>query len=292
MSLVKTIKELNSWLDSHDCKNKTLGFVPTMGYLHEGHLSLVKEARANNDLVAVSIFVNPIQFGPGEDYEKYPRDITRDCRLAEEAGADIIFSPDTKEIYLPGASTKVEVKGEITNKLCGASRPIHFKGVTTVVNILFSIVRPDRAYFGQKDAQQAIIIKKMVCDLHIPVEVIVCPIVRESDGLAMSSRNVYLNPEERKQALSLNRGLQKAREYLKSGADGCDQIDRLAEVIRLEIEKEPLAEIEYVQVLDENTLETIEIIRPACRALAAVAVRFGHTRLIDNTILAIEEAVS
>jgi pantoate--beta-alanine ligase len=197
MSLIRTINDLEAWFLGADRRNKTLGFVPTMGYLHEGHCSLIRAAKSQNDLVAVSVFVNPTQFGPGEDFESYPRDIDRDYTLARAAGADVVFSPGVGEVYAPGASTAVEVTGDITNKLCGASRPTHFKGVTTVVSILFNIVRPDKAYFGQKDAQQALIIKKMVRDLRMPVEVIVCPIVREADGLAMSSRNVYLGPEER-----------------------------------------------------------------------------------------------
>jgi pantoate--beta-alanine ligase len=287
MCLVKTVKDMNNWLTSQDRKNKTLGFVPTMGYLHEGHLSLIKEAKVNNDLVAVSIFVNPTQFGPGEDYKLYPRDIEHDYQLALAAGADIIFNPEASEIYIPGSSTVVEVTGDITNKLCGASRPNHFKGVTTVVNILFNIVRPDRAYFGQKDAQQAMIVKRMVRDLHIPVEVVVCPIVREADGLAMSSRNVFLSPQERRQALSLNRGLQKAQEYLASGADACNHVENLINVIRQEIRKESLAVIDYVQILDGETIEDIHVIEPSQRALAAVAVKFGKTRLIDNRILVV-----
>lgn len=288
MSLIKTIRELNDWLKSHDRKNKTLGFVPTMGYLHDGHVSLIKEARARNDLVVVSIFVNPIQFDPGEDYEKYPRDIERDYRLARESGADVVFNPEANEIYAPSFSTEVEVKGDLTKKLCGASRPIHFKGVTTVVNILFNIVKPDQAYFGQKDAQQAIVIKKMVRDLHIPVEIIVCPIIREKDGLAMSSRNLYLNVEERIQALALNRGLQKASEYFKSGAFDCNHVDKLIHLIRQEIQQEPLAKIEYIEVLDGVTLENIKYIEPTHTALVAIAAKFGNTRLIDNTILSSE----
>jgi pantoate--beta-alanine ligase len=285
MSLIKTVKDLNDWFESHDRKSRTLGFVPTMGCLHDGHLSLIKEAKAHNDLVAVSIFVNPIQFGPGEDYGKYPRNIERDYRLAREAGADVVFRPEVNEIYVPDSSTEVEVKGGLTKKLCGASRPIHFKGVTTVVNILFNIVRPDRAYFGQKDAQQAIIIKKMVRDLHIPVEIVVCPIIREKDGLAMSSRNLYLNGQERTQALALNRSLQKAREYLASGAGDSTNVDKLISVIGQEIHKEPLAKVEYIEILDGDTLENIECIEPSRKALAAVAVRFGNTRLIDNAVL-------
>lgn len=286
MSLVKTVKDLNDWLNSHGRNNKTLGFVPTMGYLHEGHLSLIKEAKANNDLVAVSIFVNPTQFGPGEDYDKYPRNIERDCQLALAAGADVIFNPEVSEIYIPGASTEVEVTGDITHKLCGASRPSHFKGVTTVVNILFNIARPDRAYFGQKDAQQVLIIKKMVRDLHIPVEVVVCSILREADGLALSSRNVFLSTKEREQALALSRGLEKAERYLASGINGCNNVETLINVIRLEIQKESLAVIDYVQILDGETLEDMLVIDTSRKALAAVAVKFGKTRLIDNRILA------
>ena len=218
MSLIKTARALNDWYSRAGRRNKTVGFVPTMGYLHDGHLSLIKSAKAQNDLVVVSVFVNPTQFAPGEDYESYPRDIHRDYLLAMEAGADAVFNPEADEIYVGGASTTVEVTGDITKKLCGASRPAHFKGVTTVVNILFNIVRPDRAYFGQKDAQQALIIKKMVRDLHMPVEVVVCPIVREADGLAMSSRNVYLSTQERRQAACLNAALQSAEDYLESDA--------------------------------------------------------------------------
>jgi pantoate--beta-alanine ligase len=256
-----------------------------MGYLHAGHLSLIKAARAQNDFVVVSVFVNPTQFGPGEDFEKYPRDIERDYRLAKSAGADIVFNPEPSEIYVPGSSTEVEVKGDITKKLCGASRPIHFKGVTTVVNILFNIIQPDRAYFGQKDAQQALIIQKMVKDLHIPVEIVVCPIVREEDGLAMSSRNIYLSPDERSQALSLSKGLRKAREYFISDREGCRIVENLKTAIRREIQNEPLAAIEYVEILDGSTLEDIASIEPGRTALAAVAVRFGKTRLIDNIVL-------
>ena len=290
MSLAKTITELNNRLESHDRKRETLGLVPTMGFLHAGHLSLIREAKSHNDLVVVSIFVNPTQFGPGEDYAQYPRDIARDYRLAREAGADIVFCPEANEIYLSDSSTEVEVKGDLTKKLCGKSRPIHFKGVTTVVNILFNIVRPDRAYFGRKDAQQAIIIRKMVRDLHIPVEIVVCPIVREKDGLAMSSRNLYLNQEERKQALALKRGLQRARDYVASGADASIPVDELIRIIRSEIQKEPLAKAEYIEILDGDTLEEMQCIEPSRKALAAVAVKFGSTRLIDNMILNSEEA--
>ncbi|MBW8381737.1 MAG: pantoate--beta-alanine ligase, partial [Youngiibacter sp.] len=281
MSIIKTVKELEAWSKNADRKNSTLGLIPTMGYLHEGHCSLIRAAKSENDLVVVSVFVNPTQFAPGEDFESYPRSIERDYKLAIEAGADVVFNPETEEVYVPGSSTFVEVTGEITRKLCGASRPTHFRGVTTVVNILFNIVRPDKAYFGQKDAQQAMIIKKMVRDLHMPVEVVVCPIVREADGLAMSSRNVYLSQEERKQALCLSGGLKKAWEYLNSGAEDSRSVKKLIEIIGNEIEGQSLAVIDYVMILDGETLEEIADIEPGKTALAAVAVKFGKTRLID-----------
>ncbi|SHI02711.1 pantoate--beta-alanine ligase [Sporobacter termitidis DSM 10068] len=285
MSLIKTIPELEAWLDTMGRHGRTLGFVPTMGCLHAGHLSLIKAARAQNDLVVASVFVNPTQFAPGEDYENYPRDIGRDYALAREAGADAVFNPRAAEIYIPGASTAVEVTGEITKKLCGASRPTHFKGVTTVVNILFNLIRPDRAYFGQKDAQQALIVKKMVRDLHMPVEVVVCPIVREADGLAMSSRNVYLSPEERRQAVCLNEALGKAEEYAASGAASSTSAARLTEIMESHINSRSLAVIDYVRVLDSETLADIAAIAPGQKALAAVAVKFGKTRLVDNRVL-------
>ena len=288
MSIIKTAKELEAWSKNADRKNRTLGLVPTMGYLHEGHCSLIRAAKSENDLVVVSVFVNPTQFAPGEDFESYPRSIERDYNLAIEAGADVVFNPETEEVYVPGSSTFVEVTGEITRKLCGASRPTHFRGVTTVVNILFNIVRPDKAYFGQKDAQQAMIIKKMVRDLHMPVEVVVCPIVREADGLAMSSRNVYLSQEERKQALCLSGGLKKAGEYLNSGAEDSRSVKKLIEIIRNEIEGQSLAVIDYVMIHDGETLEEIADIEPGKNALAAVAVKFGKTRLIDNRVLSVE----
>lgn len=287
MKLVKTAAEMNMWLEKADRRNKTIGFVPTMGYLHEGHLSLIRTAKAQNDLVVVSVFVNPIQFGPGEDYDSYPRDIDHDYLLAVEAGADLVFNPVIEEIYTPDFSTTVQVTGDLTTKLCGRSRPSHFKGVTTIVNILFNLVRPDTAYFGQKDAQQALIIKKMVHDLHIPVKVVVCPIVREKDGVAMSSRNVYLSPAQRQQAAALNRGLKKAKEYLNSEADDKNSVEKLRHIIKSEITNQELAEIDYVQVLDGETLEEIESIQPGKKALAAVAVRFGKTRLIDNSVLTV-----
>lgn len=279
MKIIKTISELKIALEEIG-RDKSIGFVPTMGYLHDGHLSLINEARSQNDFTVVSIFVNPTQFAPGEDLDAYPRDFDRDSRLAAAAGTDLLFFPDPGEIYPAGASTFVEVAGEITKKLCGQSRPTHFKGVTTVVNILFNLIQPNRAYFGQKDAQQVAVIKKMVRDLHLPVQLTVCPIVREADGLAMSSRNVFLTPEERNQALVLSQSLTAAKTLHKSGVV---QVKTLKDQIIGQISTMPLAVIDYVDILDFETLADIETI--TAPALAAVAVRFGSTRLIDNIIL-------
>lgn len=279
MKIAKTITELKTCL-AEIGKDKTIGFVPTMGYLHDGHLSLINEARSQTDVTVVSIFVNPTQFAPGEDLETYPRDFDRDSHLAAAAGTDLLFFPDPGEIYPPGASTFVEVEGEITRKLCGQSRPTHFKGVTTVVNILFNLILPNRAYFGQKDAQQVAVIKKMVRDLHLPVQIIVCPIVREIDGLALSSRNVFLNLEERRQALILSQSLAAAKTLHESGEV---RVKTLKDHIVGQIGTMPLAVIDYVDILDFETLADIETI--SAPALAAVAVHFGSTRLIDNIIL-------
>lgn len=279
MKIAKTITELKTSLEELG-RDKTIGFVPTMGYLHDGHLSLINEAKSQNDVTVVSIFVNPTQFAPGEDLDAYPRDFDRDSQLAEAAGTDLLFFPDPGEIYPPGASTFVEVEGAITRKLCGQSRPTHFKGVTTVVNILFNLIQPNRAYFGQKDAQQVAVIKKMVRDLHLPVQIAVCPIVREADGLALSSRNVFLSPEERSQALVLSQSLATAKALYESGED---RVKTLKDQIVSQINTMPLAVIDYVDILDFETLADIETI--TAPALAAVAVRFGSTRLIDNIIL-------
>ncbi|MEA4804581.1 pantoate--beta-alanine ligase [Acetobacterium wieringae] len=279
MKIIKTISELKIALEEIG-RDKSIGFVPTMGYLHDGHLSLINEARSQNDFTVVSIFVNPTQFAPGEDLDAYPRDFDRDSRLAAAAGTDLLFFPDPGEIYPAGASTFVEVAGEITKKLCGQSRPTHFKGVTTVVNILFNLIQPNRAYFGQKDAQQVAVIKKMVRDLHLPIQLTVCPIVREADGLAMSSRNVFLTPEERNQALVLSQSLAAAKVLHESGEG---RVKTLKDQIIGQISTMPLAVIDYVDILDFETLADIETI--TAPALAAVAVRFGSTRLIDNIIL-------
>lgn len=279
MKIIKTILELKTALEELG-RDKRIGFVPTMGYLHDGHLSLINEARSQNDVTVVSIFVNPTQFAPGEDLDAYPRDFDRDSQLADAAGTDLLFFPDPGEIYPAGASTFVEVTGEITKKLCGQSRPTHFKGVTTVVTLLFNLIQPARAYFGQKDAQQVAVIKKMIRDLHLPVQLTVCPIVRETDGLAMSSRNVFLTPEERSQALVLNQSLAAAKALHESGVD---RVKTLKDQIVGQISTMPLAVIDYVDILDFETLTDIETI--TAPALAAVAVRFGSTRLIDNIIL-------
>lgn len=279
MKIAKTITELKTYLEAIG-GDKTIGFVPTMGYLHDGHLSLIKAAHAQHDVTVLSIFVNPTQFAPGEDLDAYPRDFLRDSRLAEAAGTDLLFFPDPAEIYPAGASTFVEVEGEITKKLCGQSRPTHFKGVTTVVTILFNLINPNIAYFGQKDAQQVAVIKKMVRDLHLPVQIAVCPIVREADGLAMSSRNVLLHPEERKQALVLSQSLAAAKALYQAGERS---VKILTAAIVNHINSMPLTHIDYVEILDFETLANIETITSP--TLAAVAVRFEKTRLLDNIIL-------
>jgi pantoate--beta-alanine ligase len=257
----------------------TWGFVPTMGYLHEGHLSLVRRARAENDRVAVSIFVNPTQFGPHEDYARYPRDLERDLRLLEPLGVDLVFVPSVEEMYPPGFQTWVIVE-EVSRPLEGASRPGHFRGVATVVAKLFNILQPDRAYFGQKDAQQTVVIWRMVQDLNIPVEIVICPTVREPDGLAMSSRNTYLNPEERRAATVLFRALQAAKARYEAGERDAE---RLREAMREVIRAEPLARIDYVSVAHPETLQELE--RVEGPALLSLAVYIGTTRLIDNLML-------
>lgn len=278
--IIETVKELREYLAGQRAASKTVGLVPTMGFLHEGHLSLIREAKAENDVVVVSDFVNPTQFGPNEDFESYPRNIERDTELALSAGADVIFYPSVSEMYPPESSTYVEVEGNITRVLCGASRPTHFRGVTTVVNKLFNIVEPDKAYFGQKDAQQVAVLTKMVKDLHMDIELIICPIVREPDGLAMSSRNTYLSAEERKQAVILNQALKKAKNAF---ANGEKDVVKLTGIITDKINEMPLAVIDYVSILDFPSLKPIITIEKD--ALAAVAVKFGKTRLIDNEIL-------
>ena len=261
-------------------ENRTIGLVPTMGALHEGHLSLIHEARAMCDVVVVSIFVNPAQFGPGEDFGAYPRDLTADSALLAEYNVDYVFAPTLEEIYPQGFSTFVTVEG-LSEQLEGASRPGHFRGVTTIVAILFNIVRPHFAFFGQKDAQQSVIVKQMVRDLAFNTEIVVLPVVREESGLAMSSRNEYLNDEQRQAATVLSRALSQAYATFEDGEYGAA---RLVELVRSIIEKEPLARIDYVSLNDAESLETLDKIedRPA---LLSLAVFIGKTRLIDNVVL-------
>jgi pantoate--beta-alanine ligase len=256
-----------------------VGFVPTMGYLHDGHLALVKQARAQNPSVVVSIFVNPTQFGPKEDFARYPRDPERDLALLEKEETDIVFMPTADEMYPPGFDSWVEV-GKLTERLEGASRPGHLMGVTTVVAKLFNIVQPHRAYFGQKDAQQLIVIKKMATDLDMDLEIVAVPTVREADGLAMSSRNTFLNPEERKQAAVLYQALTLAQKLYAEGERDAKAI--LKQMTAL-IEQQPLAKIDYVSIADAETLDELERLKPP--ALVSLAVRFGKTRLIDNVVV-------
>lgn len=279
MIIIKTIKEIKNIIKDNKKQGNTVGFVPTMGFLHEGHLSLIKSAKKENDLVVVSIFVNPTQFGIGEDFEAYPRDLDRDAKLSESAGADVIFCPTISEMYPESYQTYVEVN-EITNKLCGKSRPTHFKGVTTVVNKLFNIVEPHSAYFGQKDAQQVAVIQKMVKDLNMNIEVIPCPIIREADGLAMSSRNIFLNPEQRGAALILSKSLFFAKDKINKG---CIDAVEIKEALTKMINNEPLAAIDYIEIVDALSLSDITAIKG--KVLIALAVRIGKTRLIDNILV-------
>jgi len=276
MRVVETVSELKLIRNQI---SGNIGFVPTMGYLHEGHLELVRQAKAANDITIASIFVNPTQFGPKEDFEKYPRDAEGDLSLLKGVGTDYIFMPATIDIYPPGFNSWVDVEG-VTGHLEGAARPGHFRGVATVVAKLFNIVRPSRAYFGQKDAQQCVVIKKMVKDLEMPLDIIIVPTVREPDGLAMSSRNVYLTAEMRRQAPVLHRSLKLAQKLWDSGEKDASTIRR--EMTEL-IHKQPLANIEYISIADADTLEELAILRTAI--LISMVVRFGHTRLLDNIIL-------
>lgn len=278
MQIIKKIDELRPIIKSWKREGLTVGLVPTMGYLHEGHKSLIDRAVSECDRVVVSDFVNPTQFGPNEDFESYPRDINADAALCEAAGADIIFNPEADEMYT-GALTFVDMN-KITKVLCGKTRPIHFSGVCTVVSKLFNIVTPDRAYFGEKDAQQLCVIRKMVKDLNFDIEIVGCPIIREADGLAKSSRNTYLNPEERKAALCLSRSLEMGRGLIAGGETSAAKVK---EAITAEIEKEPLAKIDYVEMVDLNNLEEISDIKKPL--LCAIAVYIGKTRLIDNFIM-------
>lgn len=274
MQVTKTVKETREIVKAWKKEGLTVGLVPTMGFLHEGHASLIKRAREENDRVVVSVFVNPTQFGPNEDLEAYPRDFERDSTLCESIGADLIFHPEPEDMYdSPCAYVSIE---KLSDNLCGKTRPIHFRGVCTVVSKLFNIVSPDRAYFGQKDAQQLAIIKKMVKDLNFDIEIVGRPIIREEDGLAKSSRNTYLNTEERKAALCLSKSVAKGQEIIREGMSA----DELLKEMKMVIEAEPMAVIDYVSAVDALTMEHVDIIdRPV---LVAMAVYIGKTRLIDN----------
>lgn len=279
MDIRYTIKDVRERVNAWKREGLTVGFVPTMGYLHEGHKSLMQAARANNDKVVVSVFVNPMQFGPNEDLESYPRDFEKDSALCESVGVDLIFHPEPEEMYADGFCSYVDMNG-LTTELCGKSRPIHFRGVQTVVLKLFNIVKPDRAYFGQKDAQQLAVIKRMVKDLNVDTEIVGCPIVREADGLAKSSRNTYLNPDERKAALILSRSLKLGRELIENGETDSNAVIK---AITDSINTEPLAKIDYVDVVDFDTITPVDRIGKS--VLVAIAVYIGKTRLIDNFII-------
>lgn len=289
MIVLRTIAEVREAVKQFrkEQPDAAVGLVPTMGYLHAGHASLIRKACEDCGMVVVSVFVNPLQFGPNEDFERYPRDAQRDQELAAEAGANILFMPSVDEMYPSKPLTTVSVSN-LTSGLCGASRPGHFDGVCTVVSKLLHIVQPDRAYFGMKDAQQVAVIMQMTADLNIPTEIIPCPIIREADGLALSSRNVYLSADERSQALVLNRSLQAADKIIRQHPEA--SIGEVRERIRETIRTAPLADIDYVEIVAFPSLQVIDDAMPvrealkASRVMAALAVRFGRTRLIDNRL--------
>lgn len=274
MKVTKTVEETRKLVKAWKQEGKSIGLVPTMGFLHEGHASLIKRCREENDIVVVSDFVNPTQFGPNEDLEAYPRDFKRDSELCESLGADLIFNPEPEEMYHdPHAFVSIDLLSET---LCGKTRPIHFKGVCTVVSKLFHIVTPDKAYFGQKDAQQLAIIRKMVQDLNFDIQIVGCPIVREEDGLAKSSRNTYLNAEERKAALCLSKAIRRGMDVIHPQADASEVLGEMRAII----EAEPLARIDYVSMVDALTMQPVEKVEKD--VLVAMAVYIGKTRLIDN----------
>jgi pantoate--beta-alanine ligase len=279
MKLITSIKEMQGLAEKLKKEGKIISFVPTMGYLHQGHLRLMEEGKKRGDILVISIFVNPTQFGVGEDYAVYPRDIERDKRLAESVGVDIVFTPYASEMYPKAYQTFVQVE-EVTKNLCGISRPTHFRGVTTVVVKLFNIVKPHVAIFGEKDFQQLVTIRQMVRDLHYDIEIVGMPTYREEDGLAMSSRNTYLNPEERKAALSLSRSLKRASTLFNSGEHKAETIIR---EVRNIIEAEKIVTVDYIQICDTENLKDLRIIDR--EAVVALAVNIGKTRLIDNCVL-------
>ena len=278
MKIVGTVKEVREQVKEWKKQGLSVGFVPTMGYLHEGHKSLMDAARKGNDKVVVSIFVNPMQFGPTEDLATYPRDLDHDAALCESAGVDLIFHPEAEEMYEKDFCSFVDMTG-LTEGLCGKTRPIHFRGVCTVVNKLFNIVTPDHAYFGQKDGQQLAVIKRMVRDLNMDIEIVGCPIVREEDGLAKSSRNTYLSSEERKAALILSKTVALGKELAKTEKD----VNKVVEAMKKNIETEPLAKIDYVEAVDALSMAPVEKLEGTC--MLAMAVYIGKTRLIDNTLI-------
>lgn len=279
MEILQTIQEVKAFVKAAKAAGKTVGLVPTMGYLHDGHKSLIVRSAAENDVTVVSVFVNPTQFGANEDLDTYPRDLARDAALAEAAGAAVLFTPSAEEMYPDGYKTYIAVE-DITTRLCGVSRPTHFRGVTTVVCKLFHIASPDRAYFGRKDAQQYYVLRRMVRDLDMDVTLVPCPIVREEDGLAMSSRNKYLSAEERAQAVVLSRALATAQEMFAAGErDAAALRARIAETIG----EAPLADVDYIELVDTEELRPVDKLNG--ETLVALAVRFGSTRLIDNCVL-------
>lgn len=280
MIVATTISEVRTQVREWKQSGLTVGLVPTMGYLHEGHASLVDKAVSMCDKVVVSDFVNPTQFGPGEDLESYPRDFDRDCTLLKEHGCNMVFHPTVSEMYASDAATYVEILSEMPKQLCGKTRPIHFRGVCTVVSKLFNIVTPDKAFFGQKDAQQLAIIRRMVRDMSYGIEIVGCPIVREADGLAKSSRNTYLSPEERQSALILSQSISLGEKLVSEGEKDAH---RLVEAMTAKIQSEPLARIDYVSAVDGETMEDVDTIESG--VLVAMAVYIGKTRLIDNFIV-------
>ena len=280
MKVLRTVKEIQEFSKAAKDAGKSIGLVPTMGALHEGHLTLMRRARQENDVVVASVFVNPTQFSPNEDFDAYPRRFEEDCKKMETVPVDAVFHPEPKEMYPEGYCTYVNVEGDITKKLCGAQRPGHFRGVATVVTKLMNLSRADRAYFGQKDAQQVVVVKRFVSDLNIPTEVVMVPIVREESGLARSSRNQYLSAEEKEEALVLSRSLKKG----KAAFDGGEKdVEALKKIVRDEIGTDPKAAIDYVDIYSFPALLPIEKVTEP--ALLAIAVKIGKTRLIDNMIL-------
>ena len=278
MEVIKTIKEMKEFSSQARQKGQTIAFVPTMGFFHEGHLSLMREGRKLGDLLIISLFVNPTQFGPSEDFQKYPKDLEKDGKMAEGVGVDVLFAPDASEMYPPDHQTTVRVE-KVTQELCGRSRPVHFQGVATVVTMLFNIVMPHMAIFGEKDFQQLLMIRQMVKDLCMEIEIIGMPTIREADGLAMSSRNSYLSPKERQAALALYRALKKAEDLLQKGERLAEKIQKGMMEILL---SEPLVKIDYVQICNASTLEDVHEIKGD--VVIALAAYVGQTRLIDNLV--------